>query len=414
MTVIDTPKCRSCAAPLSLTLVDLGTQPLANSYVPVANAGMEEAKYPLHARVCESCWLVQVDDVVPADEIFDADYAYFSSFSESWLAHCRSYARKMTQALNLGPKSLVVEIASNDGYLLQYFQEADVPVLGVEPSGNTAAEAEKKGVPTLVEFWTEALAKRLAAEGKRPDLICSANVLAHVPDINDFVRGVATLLTGDAVYTVEFPHLLNMIKHVQFDTIYHEHYSYLSLLAVEKIFADAGLRVFEVEEMPTHGGSLRVYACLKDAGHVERPGVAKVRADEAAAKLDRAEGYRGFTEKVEAVREGLLDFLQSTHIGRKTVAAYGAAAKGNTILNYCNIGADQIVYCVDKNPAKQDTLLPGSQSPVFDVDELRRRRPDFVLILPWNLKTEIIGQLSDLRANGTGFVIAIPNVSVTA
>jgi SAM-dependent methyltransferase len=414
MTVIDTPKCRSCAAPLSLTLVDLGTQPLANSYVPVANAGMEEAKYPLHARVCESCWLVQVDDVVPADEIFDADYAYFSSFSESWLAHCRSYARKMTQALNLGPKSLVVEIASNDGYLLQYFQEADVPVLGVEPSGNTAAEAEKKGVPTLVEFWTEALAKRLAAEGKRPDLICSANVLAHVPDINDFVRGVATLLTGDAVYTVEFPHLLNMIKHVQFDTIYHEHYSYLSLLAVEKIFADAGLRVFEVEEMPTHGGSLRVYACLKDAGHVERPGVAKVRADEAAAKLDRAEGYRGFTEKVEAVREGLLDFLQSTHIGRKTVAAYGAAAKGNTILNYCNIGADQIVYCVDKNPAKQDTLLPGSQIPVFDVDELRRRRPDFVLILPWNLKTEIIGQLSDLRANGTGFVIAIPNVSVTA
>ncbi|MGB5870242.1 MAG: class I SAM-dependent methyltransferase [Albidovulum sp.] len=414
MTVFDTPKCRSCAAPLSLTLVDLGTQPLANSYVPVAKAGMEEAKYPLHARVCESCWLVQVDDVVPADEIFDADYAYFSSFSESWLAHCRSYARKMTQALNLGPKSLVVEIASNDGYLLQYFQEADVPVLGVEPSGNTAAEAEKKGVPTLVEFWTEALAKRLAAEGKRPDLICSANVLAHVPDINDFVRGVATLLTGDAVYTVEFPHLLNMIKHVQFDTIYHEHYSYLSLLAVEKIFADAGLRVFEVEEMPTHGGSLRVYACLKDAGHVERPGVAKVRADEAAAKLDRAEGYRGFTEKVEAVREGLLDFLQSTHIGRKTVAAYGAAAKGNTILNYCNIGADQIVYCVDKNPAKQDTLLPGSQIPVFDVGELRRRRPDFVLILPWNLKTEIIGQLSDLRANGTGFVIAIPNVSVTA
>jgi SAM-dependent methyltransferase len=414
MTVCDTPKCRSCAAPLTLTLVDLGMQPLANSYVPKTAAGAAEAKYPLHARVCESCWLVQVDDVVPADEIFDADYAYFSSFSESWLAHCRSYARKMTQALNLGRNSLVVEIASNDGYLLQYFQEADVPVLGIEPSGNTAAEAEKKGVPTLVEFWTEALAKRLAAEGKRPDLICSANVLAHVPDINDFVRGVATLLTGDAVYTVEFPHLLNMIKHVQFDTIYHEHYSYLSLLAVEKIFADAGLRVFEVEEMPTHGGSLRVYACLKDAGHVERPGVAKVRADEAAAKLDRAEGYRGFTEKVEAVREGLLDFLQSTHNGRKTVAAYGAAAKGNTILNYCSIGADQIIYCVDKNPAKQDTLLPGSQIPVFDVDELRRRRPDFVLILPWNLKTEIIGQLSDLRANGTGFVIAIPNVSVTA
>jgi SAM-dependent methyltransferase len=414
MTISPTPKCRSCSAPLSLTLVDLGIQPLANSYVPLAKAGMAEPKYPLHARVCESCWLVQVDDVVPADEIFDADYAYFSSFSDSWLAHSSAYAKKMTQMLDLGPQSLVVEIASNDGYLLQYFAKAGVPVLGVEPSGNTAAEAEKKGVPTLVEFWTEALAKRLAAEGKRPDLICSANVLAHVPDINDFVRGIAALLTGDAVYTVEFPHLLNMITHVQFDTIYHEHYSYLSLLAVERIFSDAGLRVFEVEELPTHGGSLRVYACRKDAGHVERPGVAKVRADEAAAKLDRAEGYQGFTQRVEAVRVGLLDFLTSAHVGRKTVAAYGAAAKGNTILNYCGVGTDRISYCVDKNPAKQKTLLPGSQIPVFDVDELRRRRPDFVLILPWNLRAEIMGQLADLRAQGTHFVTAIPNVSVTA
>ncbi|MGB3147024.1 MAG: class I SAM-dependent methyltransferase [Paracoccaceae bacterium] len=413
MTVTPPATCRSCAAPLTLTLVDLGTQPLANSYVPMGKAGMAEPKYPLHARVCESCWLVQVDDVVPANEIFDGDYAYFSSFSDSWLAHCRRYAQKMTGDLHLNGDSLVIEIASNDGYLLQYFKEAGVPVLGVEPSANTAREAERKGVPTLVEFWSEALAERLAEAGKRPDLICSANVLAHVPDINDFVRGIARLLTGDAVYTVEFPHLLNMIRHVQFDTIYHEHYSYLSLIAVEKIFADAGLRVFEVEELPTHGGSLRVYACLQGATHTERPGVCKVRADEKAAKFDSAEGYQGFTARVEAVRDGLRDFLQSAHVGGRTVAAYGAAAKGNTILNYCGVGADRIAYCVDRNPAKQNTLLPGSQIPVFDVEELRRRRPDFVLILPWNLQAEIIGQLADLRAKGTRFVTAIPSVSIT-
>jgi SAM-dependent methyltransferase len=319
----------------------------------------------------------------------------------------------MTQELNLNGRSLVVEIASNDGYLLQYFRAVGVPVLGVEPSGNTAAAAEKKGVPTLVEFWSEALADRLLAEGKRPNLICSANVLAHVPDINDFVRGVARLLTGDAVYTVEFPHLLNLIREVQFDTIYHEHYSYLSLLAVEKIFADAGLRVFDVEELPTHGGSLRVFACLKGARHGERPGVAKVRADEKAAHFDRAEGYSGFTQRCEAVRDALTDFLASAHNGRKTVAAYGAAAKGNTLLNYCGIGPDLIHYCVDRNPAKQNTLLPGSRIPVFGVEELRRRRPDFVLILPWNLRSEIMDQLADLRGGGTRFVTAIPNVQVS-
>ena len=407
------PKCRSCGAPLTLTLVDLGMQPLANSYVPLADAAKPEAKYPLHARVCEACWLVQVDDVVPADAIFHGDYAYFSSFSESWLAHCKAYASKMTEELGLNGQSLVVEIASNDGYLLQYFKGVGVQVLGVEPSGNTAAAAEKRGVPTLVEFWTEALAQRLYDEGKRPKLICSANVLAHVPDINDFVRGVARLLTGDAVYTVEFPHLLNLIRKVQFDTIYHEHYSYLSLLAVEKIFDAAGLRVFDVEEMRTHGGSLRVYACRKDANHSERSGLAKVRADEAAAQLDRAEGYRGFTARVEKVRDGLVDFLTSAHHGRKTVAAYGAAAKGNTLLNYCGIGAQCIAYCVDKNPAKQKTLLPGSAIPVFDVDELLRRPPDFILILPWNLKGEIIDQLADLGLKGTRFVTAVPNVSVT-
>ena len=412
-TVTTTPKCRHCGSDMPMTFVDLGLSAVANSYVPMDKAGEPEAKYTLHTRVCPNCWLVQVDEDVPADKIFTSDYAYFSSFSDSWLDHARRYAEMMTKKLALGPDSLVVEIASNDGYLLKNFVAAGIPVLGVEPSGSVAAAAEKIGVPTIVEFFGEKLAKRLSDEGKRPDLICSANVLAHVPDINDFVAGVATLLTGDAVYTVEFPHLLRLIKEVQFDTIYHEHYSYLSLLAVEKVFADKGLRVFDVQELPTHGGSLRVYACRKDANWTEQPGVAKVRADEAAAKLDSEEGYLGFAEKVEAVRDGLLQFLNSAKVQGKTVAAYGAAAKGNTLLNYCQVGPDLIAYCVDRNPAKQNTLLPGSRIPVHDVDHLRKVQPDFVLILPWNLKAEVIRQLADLRKGGTRFVTAVPETTIT-
>lgn len=407
------PKCRHCGSDMPMTFVDLGLSAVANSYVPMDKAGEPEPKYTLHTRVCPNCWLVQVDEDVPADKIFTSDYAYFSSFSDSWLDHARRYAEMMTQKLALGPDSLVVEIASNDGYLLKNFVAAGIPVLGVEPSGSVAAAAEKIGVPTIVEFFGEKLAQRLHDEGRRPDLICSANVLAHVPDINDFVAGVATLLTGDAVYTVEFPHLLRLIQEVQFDTIYHEHYSYLSLLAVEKVFADKGLRVFDVEELPTHGGSLRVYACRKDSRWTEQPGVAKVRADEAAAKLDSEEGYQGFAEKVEAVRDGLLQFLNSAKVQGKTVAAYGAAAKGNTLLNYCQVGPDLIAYCVDRNPAKQNTLLPGSRIPVHDVDHLRKVQPDFVLILPWNLKAEVIKQLADLRKGGTRFVTAVPETTIT-
>ncbi|MEI2804806.1 methyltransferase domain-containing protein [Albidovulum sp.] len=408
------PRCRHCGAEMPLTLVDLGLSAVANSYVPMARAAEPEPKYPLHVRVCESCWLVQVDEDVPPAKIFNETYAYFSSFSDSWLAHARAYADTMAERLALGPSSLVIEIASNDGYLLRNFVERGIPVLGIEPSGSVAAAAETVGVPTLVEFFGEALARRLHDEGRRPDLICSANVLAHVPDINDFVAGVARLLTGEAVYTVEFPHLLRLIEEVQFDTIYHEHYSYLSLLAVETVFARHGLRVFDVEELPTHGGSLRVFACLDGAHHREGPGLAKVRADERAARLDSAEGYAGFSEKVEAVRDGLLDFLRNAKAQGKRVAAYGAAAKGNTLLNYCRIGPDLVEYCVDRNPAKQDTLLPGSRIPVYDVGELRKRPPDFVLILPWNLKAEVIRQLSDLRAGGTRFVTAVPSISVTA
>lgn len=407
------PACRSCGTALTQTLVDLGLSPLANSYVPPERADTACPRYPLHAWVCNDCYLVQVEDAVPADEIFNADYAYFSSYSDSWLAHAKAYAEKMVDRLDLGPDDLVIEIASNDGYLLQYFVEKGIPVLGIEPSGSVAAAAEEKGVRTLVDYFGEALAKKVAAAEKPPALIASANVLAHVPDINDFVAGIATLLKNDAVYTVEFPHLLNLIRDVQFDTIYHEHYSYLSLLAVEKIFAKAGLRVFDVEELPTHGGSLRVFACLEDASHPEGPGLAKVRADEAAAQFDRPEGYMNFTIQVEALRDGLLGFLREANARGDTIAAYGAAAKGNTLLNYAGIGPDLISYCVDRNPAKQNTLLPGSHIPVHGVEALREAPPDYVLILPWNIRDEVTDQLSDLKAHGTRFVTAVPEIRIS-
>ena len=407
-----TPECRHCGAPMEQTFVDLGIQAVANSYVPLDKAGAPEPEYTLHTRVCDQCWLVQVDEDVPADKIFSGDYAYFSSFSDSWLDHARAYADKMTGDLGLDSNSFVIEIASNDGYLLQNFVAAGIPVLGIEPSGSVAAAAEERGVPTLVEFFGQQIAQQVFDDGKRPDLICSANVLAHVPDINDFVSGVSTLLTGDAVYTVEFPHLLNLINDVQFDTIYHEHYSYLSLLAVETIFAKYGLRVFDVETLPTHGGSLRVYACLEAARHAKHDRVDAVRASERDAKLDRIEGYTGFTKRVEAVREGMLAFLEKAKAEGKSVAAYGAAAKGNTLLNYCEVNADMIAYCVDRNPAKQNTLLPGSRIPVSDPERLNREHPDYVLILPWNLRTEIAAQLADLSAKGTKFVTPVPAIEI--
>ena len=408
------PVCRHCAAPLTRTLVDLGLSPLANSYVKPEDAGTPCPRYPLHARVCDTCFLVQVEDAVPADAIFNADYAYFSSFSDSWLKHCKAYVDAMIPRFEIGSDDLVMEIASNDGYLLQYFVEAGVPVLGIEPTANTAAVAEEKGVPTRVEFFTRDNAKRLHAEGIHPKLVASANVLAHVPDINDFVGGIAEVLTGDAVWTVEFPHLLNLIEKVQFDTIYHEHYTYLSLVALERIFAAQGLRVFDVEELPTHGGSLRVYSCLDGASHQAQPGLAAVRAREAEAKLDRAEGYEGFEPKVKRLRNSLLVHLASAKAKGHSVAAYGAAAKGNTLLNYCDVTADQIAYCVDKNPAKQDTLLPGSHIPVYGVEKLREARPDELLILPWNIKDEVVAQSADIKGQGTRFLIAVPETHVIA
>jgi hypothetical protein len=407
------PTCRHCGAPLTRTFVDLGLSPLANNYIRPEHGDARDARYPLHARVCDQCFLVQVDDAVPASEIFSEDYAYFSSFSESWLRHAERYSDSIAARLGLGPQSLVVEIASNDGYLLQYFKAKGIQVLGVEPSGSVAAEAERKGIPTRVEFFGKALATTLRAENVTPDLVCAANVLAHVPDINDFVDGVSTMLSGDAVFTVEFPHILNLIEDVQFDTIYHEHYTYLSLLTVERIFARYGLRVFDVEAVPTHGGSLRVYACLAGASHAADPRVEAMRTLERNADLDKVAGYEGFQPRVEALRAGLLAFLETERAAGRRVAGYGAAAKGNTLLNYCGIGPDLVAYVVDRNPSKQGTLLPGSRIPVLPVEALEQTPPADVLILPWNLRDEIIHQLSFLKERGVRFVTAVPAVEIT-
>lgn len=407
------PACLGCGAPLSRTLVDLGEQPLANSYVPLDHADAPEPVFPLHARVCDVCLLVQVDRVTAPETIFNGEYAYFSSFSDSWLAHCRAYARDMTARFGLGAASQVAEIASNDGYMLQYFVAAGVPVYGIEPAANVAAAAEAKGVPTEIAFFGLETAKRLAADGRQADLLAAKNVLAHVPDINDFVAGIPVLLKPEGVFTVEFPHLLRMIEQVQFDTIYHEHFTYLSLLAVRTVFARAGLEIFDVQPQPTHGGSLRVFAQRQGAGHAVTPAVEAVLAEERAAGLDRPEGYEGFDARVRQVREGLNAFLAEAKAAGRSVAAYGAAAKGNTLLNYCGATSAEIAFVVDRNPAKQNTLLPGSHIPVRPVEALIEAAPDDVLILPWNLKAEIRAQLAREMPGWTGrTVIAVPVIDI--
>ncbi|MGZ8361867.1 MAG: methyltransferase domain-containing protein [Allosphingosinicella sp.] len=406
------PECLGCGAPLTRTLVDLGLQPLANSYIPVGHADAPEPVYPLHARVCDTCLLVQVDKVTPAETIFNANYAYFSSFSDSWLDHCRRYAEAMIARFGLGADSRVVEIASNDGYLLQYFVGSGISVLGIEPAANVAEAARAKGVATEIAFFGRATASRLADAGWSADLLAAKNVLAHVPDINDFVAGIPLLLKPKGVFTVEFPHLLNLLRGVQFDTIYHEHFTYLSLLAVKRIFERHGLIVFDVEKQPTHGGSLRVFAALRGAGLETSAGVERVLDEEREAGLDRPAGYAGFAERVAAVRAGLLAFLAEARAGGRTVAGYGAAAKGNTLLNYCGVGADDIAFVVDRNPAKQDTLLPGSRIPVRDPSALAAAKPDFVLILPWNIRDEVIAQNEEVRSWGGRFVTAIPAIRI--
>ena len=409
------PLCRFCRTPLVDTFLDLGRQPLANSYLTAEQlaAGSERA-YPLHVRVCRNCYLVQADDAVPADHIFDAAYAYFSSYSTSWVEHARRYAQAMTERFGLGPESLVVEVASNDGYLLQHFVAMDVPVLGVEPTANTAEAARAKGIPTEVMFFGEATGRELAARGGRADLMAANNVLAHVPDIGDFVGGFRELLKDEGVLTFEFPHLLNLIEKVQFDTIYHEHYSYLSLLAVEKVLGSRGLRAFDVELLATHGGSLRLFCCHAGAGHEETEALRALWAREAAAGLARIETYAGFAPRVEAVRASFRKFLAQEKRAGRRLAAYGAAAKGNTFLNYCAATPDDIVAVFDASPAKQGRFLPGSHIPILSPGVVRDVRPDELLILPWNLKDEIIGQMAFIREWGGRFVTASPETRVLA
>lgn len=404
-------ECRFCHAPLTRTFLDLGMQPLANSYLPNEAAIAHEPRYPLHTRICDTCLLVQVDHDVPPEAIF-SDYAYFSSFTRSWVEHARAYAEKMQRRFGLGPDSLVVEIASNDGYLLQHFKAAGVPVLGVEPAANVAKTAVEKGIPTEVAFFNRETAERLRAAGHAADQMAANNVLAHVPELNTFIAGFAVLLKPEGVATFEFPHLLNLIQQVQFDTIYHEHYSYLSLWLCEQAFAAHGLRIFDVEELPTHGGSLRLYVCHKDASHAESPAVAMLRTKEAAAGMHSLAGYADFAPRVEAIRDQLQVFLCQAAEEGKSVAAYGAAAKGNTLLNYCGVTRDDIFAVYDKNTHKQGHLLPGSHIPIRDPSAIAVDKPDYLLVLPWNLIREISTEQAGIAAWGGRFVTPVPQVRV--
>jgi SAM-dependent methyltransferase len=404
--------CRFCGADLHRTFVDLGLSPLCETYPAPADLNRGETYYPLHVLVCEKCWLVQLGEYESRENIF-SDYPYFSSFSDSWLKHCDKYCETMKSRLGLGRNSFVVEVASNDGYLLQYFVKRDVPVLGIEPAANVAKVAVEKGVPTLVRFFGTELANELVAEGRSADLILGNNVLAQVPDLNDFVEGLKVMLKPEGVLTLEVPHLLQLIELREFDTIYHEHFSYFSLLNTSKIIEAHGLRVFDVEELKSHGGSLRIYACRAESmTHGVEPNVRKVLDDEIRAGLDTVEGYSTFAQQVKETKFALLNFLLSAATQGKKVAGYGAPGKSATLLHYCGIGKDLIEYTVDRSPYKQGRFLPGSRIPIYNPDRIRETRPDYVVILPWNLKDEIMQQLQFIREWGGKFVVPIPTVAV--
>lgn len=406
-------KCRHCGSVLTLPLVDLGSAPPSNAYLTEQTLHAPEKWFPLCVLVCESCWLAQTEDFAQANELFDAEYAYFSGFSSSWLAHSERYVADMVARFNLTTSSHVVEVAANDGYLLQYVKARSIPCTGVEPTASTAAAARAKGIPIVENFFGVRLAKELASQGKLADLTAANNVLAHVPDINDFVAGFATLLKPQGVATFEFPHLLKLIAENQFDTIYHEHFSYLSLTAVNSIFAVNGLTVFDVEEHPTHGGSLRVFAQRSNAGQQARNArVDEILQREAQAGMLSADYYTGFQAKTDQVKNDLLAFLLDAKRQGKTVAAYGAAAKGNTLMNYSGIRSDLISFVVDRNPAKQGKFMPGSRIPIVDETCLREGQPDYVLILPWNLRNEVTQQLDYIGAWGGRFVTAVPVLQV--
>ncbi|MGA9778106.1 MAG: class I SAM-dependent methyltransferase [Verrucomicrobiia bacterium] len=405
-------QCRLCGEPLRRTFVNLGMSPLCESYVSAEQLNHMEPFYPLHAFVCEKCLLVQVGDYVTADHIY-SEYAYFSSYSDSWLRHAREYVDMITERFRLGPQHFVIELASNDGYLLQNFVNKSISVLGIDPAANIAPHAIKRGVPTLVRFFGVETARELLAQGKQADLLIGNNVLPHVPALNDFVAGMKLLLKPGGVITMEFPHLWRLIESNQFDTIYHEHFSYFSFLTAEKAFARHGLTMFDVEELTTHGGSLRIYARhANDDSKVTTARVAELRRREQELGFESLDTYNAFEGQVKETKRKLLEFLIATRRAGKSVAGYGAAGKGNTLLNYCGIRTDFLDYTVDRNPYKQGKFLPGTHIPIYAPEEIAQTRPDFVLILPWNLKDEIVKQLAYIRDWGGKFVVPIPQVEI--
>ena len=405
-------KCRHCAAPLEKTFLDLGFAPPSNAYLTSAYLARPEKYYPLKIKVCDQCWLVQTEDYTQADELFSSDYAYFSSTSTGWLTHAASYAEKMTGKLKLNKDSLVIEVASNDGYLLKNFVAAGIPCLGIEPTASTAAAAKKLGIPVVCEFFGEPLGKQLAAMGKQADLIAGNNVYAHVPDINDFTRGLKAALKPGGTITLEFPHLMRLIEHTQFDTVYHEHFSYLSLYTVNRIFKAAGLRVWNVEELPTHGGSLRIYGCHDEEARETTHAVSAMLAEEAQRGLQTLATYQDFQTKADRVKDDLLSFLIDQKRAGKKVAAYGAAAKGNTLLNYAGVKPDLLPFVCDVAAAKQGKFMPGSHIPILAPAALFERRPDYLVILPWNIAAEVKQQNVRLAELGTKFVTAVPTLEI--
>jgi len=402
--------CRFCQAPLDHILIDLGMSPLCESYLTADQLNQMEPFYPLHVYVCKACFLVQLEEYVRPDHIF-TEYAYFSSYSTSWRLHAKHYTEKMRQRFSLDGESFVIEIGSNDGYLLEYFVQAGVAALGIEPAANVAQVAVAKGVPTLVKFFGRKTAQELAAEGRRPDLLLGNNVLAQIPDLNDCVAGMKILLKPGGVITIEFPHLMRLIEGNQFDTIYHEHFYYFSFTAAERIFGAYGLTLFDVEEIPTHGGSLRIFARhTEDHSKVITDRAKELKAREQSAGITEINYYRSFAEQVYETKRCLLEFLIEAKRKRKCIVGYGAPGKGNTLLNYCGIRADFLDYTVDQNPYKQGKYLPGTHIPIFHPDRINMTKPDYVLILPWNLKDEIMQQMAAIRTWGGQFVVPIPSV----
>jgi SAM-dependent methyltransferase len=403
--------CLSCGSKDLQLVLPLGHQPLANSYLKADQLEGEEPFFPLELLICEACTLAQIEAVATSEDIF-SDYAYFSSFSTTWLDHAERYVNMITDRLGLGADSQVIEIASNDGYLLQYFQQKGVPCLGIEPAANVAEAAREKGINTRVAFWNVETADQLADEGLLADLILGNNVLAHVPVINDFVGGIPRALKPEGTVTMEFPHLMRLVEENQFDTIYHEHFFYYALFTVQQLFANHGLRIYDVEELPTHGGSLRIFACHRDADIAEQSAVQELLEREKAVGMHDAPYYEAFAAKVAGVKEKLLAFLRRAREEGKCVAAYGAPAKGNTLLNYCGVGPDDIAYTMDRNPHKQGLFLPGSHIPIRDPDYVYEQKPDYLIILPWNLRDEIAEQMAHIREWGGQFVVPIPEVTI--